>query len=100
MTIVHAFGANTRLESMFAEHLTKAQVQGIKKSIISSIQLGLLYFIAYSANALAFWQGSKQIANAVASNTSGTSVGAVYTVIFILVDGEHSFVCRWFGIWA
>ncbi|KFZ11376.1 hypothetical protein V502_07568 [Pseudogymnoascus sp. VKM F-4520 (FW-2644)] len=88
MTIVHAFGANARLESMFAEHLSKAQVQGIKKSIVSSIQLGLLYFIAYSANALAFWQGSKQIADAVASNTTGTSVGAVYTVIFILVDAS------------
>ncbi|KFY79451.1 hypothetical protein V499_01580 [Pseudogymnoascus sp. VKM F-103] len=88
MTIVHAFGANSRLERMFAEHLSKAQVQGIKKSIVSSIQLGLLYFIAYSANALAFWQGSKQIANAVASKTSGTSVGAVYTVIFILVDAS------------
>lgn len=88
MMIVHAFGANTRLEAIFAEHLSKAQVQGIKKSIIASIQLGSLYFIAYSANALAFWQGSKQIAKAVASQDSGTTVGDVYTVIFILVDGK------------
>lgn len=88
MTIVHAFGANARLESIFEEHLGKAQVQGIKKSVVSSVQLGLLYFIAYSANALAFWQGSKEISDAVAGGGSGTSVGAVYTVIFVLVDGE------------
>lgn len=88
MAIVHAFGANTRLEQMFGEHLSKAQVYGVKKTLWAGVQLGLLYFIAYSANALAFWQGSGFIATAVANKDVGTSVGDVYTVIFILVDGK------------
>jgi hypothetical protein len=46
----------------------------------------LLYFIAYSANALAFWQGSTQIADMVEGN-GGASVGDIYTVILLLVDG-------------
>ncbi len=91
MTIVHAFGANTRLEAMFAEHLGKAQIQGVKKTLWAGCQLGLLYFIAYSANALAFWQGSVLIARSVERNDPGTSVGDVYTVIFILVDGKARF---------
>ena len=88
MTIVHAFGANTKLEKMFGEHLSKAQVFGVKKTLWAGVQLGLLYFIAYSANALAFWQGSTLIAKAVERQDAGTSVGDVYTVIFILVDGK------------
>ena len=90
MSIVHAFGANTRLEKMFGEHLSKAQVQGVKKTLFAGCQLGLLYFIAYSANALAFWQGSVLIARSVERQDPGTSVGDVYTVIFILVDGKST----------
>ena len=33
MSIVHAFGANSRLEKIFAEHLSKAQVEGVKKTL-------------------------------------------------------------------
>jgi ATP-binding cassette subfamily B (MDR/TAP) protein 1 len=88
--VVHAFGAGKRLEGLFAEHLGNAQVEGIKKSVVSAIQLGLLYFIAYSANALAFWQGSRLIGDSVSGGDTGTTVGAVYTVIFVLVDGEFA----------
>lgn len=88
MSIVHAFGANSRLEKIFAEHLSKAQVEGVKKTLWAGCQLGLLYFIAYSANALAFWQGSVLIARSVQNQDPGTSVGDVYTVIFILVDAS------------
>jgi ATP-binding cassette subfamily B (MDR/TAP) protein 1 len=89
VTVVHAFSANSRLESKFARKLIGAESAGIKKAIAIATQAGLLYFIAYSANALAFWQGSKTIADAVASGDTGTTVGTTYTVIFILVDGEQ-----------
>jgi hypothetical protein len=36
---------------------------------------------------LAFWQGSRQIADSV-ENGGSMTVGATYTVIFILVDGK------------
>lgn len=88
MPLVHALGASSRLEAVFGKHLALAEQSGIKKAFVASIQLGCLYFIAYSANALAFWQGSRQIAASVDRNGSDTTVGAVYTVIFLLVDCE------------
>ncbi|ODH51879.1 hypothetical protein GX48_01888 [Paracoccidioides brasiliensis] len=87
-TVVHAFSANAQLESKFAVLLGNAKVAGIKKAIAVASQSGLLFFIAYSANALAFWQGSKTIADSIATGNSGTSVGTTYTVIFILVDAS------------
>ncbi|KAH7135325.1 leptomycin B resistance protein pmd1 [Dendryphion nanum] len=85
--LVHALGANSRLEDKFREHLTGARREGIRKSLAAAIQAGMLYFIAFSANALAYWQGSKKIADAVALGGSNATVGETYTVIFILVDG-------------
>ncbi|KAF7189004.1 ABC transporter 1 [Pseudocercospora fuligena] len=87
-TLVHAFSANARLEEKFVEDLRPSLEAGTYKSIAMSVQAGLLYFIAFSANALAFWQGSRQIANAIESGSSGISVGAVFTVILILVDAS------------
>lgn len=84
--VVHAFRANDRLESRFSEKLTSAKASGTKKAVATSIQSGVLYFVAYSANALAFWQGSRTIAAAVASGDAGSTVGSTYTVIFILID--------------
>lgn len=86
MLVVHAFRANFRLEDQFAADLRIARTQGIFKAVATGIQSGLMYFIAYAANGLAFWQGSKAIAKAVAHNGQGTSVGVIFTVIFILVD--------------
>ncbi|EAU31751.1 hypothetical protein ATEG_07489 [Aspergillus terreus NIH2624] len=87
-TVVHAFGANARLEAKFIEILTPGRIAGIRKGIATAAQAGLLYFIAFSANALAFWQGSAKIANAVESGDGDMTVGATYTVIFILVDAS------------
>lgn len=84
--IVHAFSANSRLEARFTEILGDAKTAGIRKAIAASVQSGLLYFIAYSASALAYWQGSRSIAAAVAGTGPRTTVGTIYTVIFILVD--------------
>jgi ABC-type multidrug transport system fused ATPase/permease subunit len=86
LSLVQAFGANFHLEKVFAGHLALAEQSGVKKAFVASVQLGCLYFIAYSANALAFWQGSRQISASVANSGSATTVGAVYTVIFLLVD--------------
>ncbi|CAG7563541.1 unnamed protein product [Fusarium equiseti] len=83
--VVQAFGAGPRLEAIFAERMKGARKQGINKAFVAAIQAGLLYFIAYSANALAFWQGSTQIADMVEGN-GDASVGDIYTVILLLVD--------------
>ncbi|KAM0310755.1 hypothetical protein ACHAO8_007810 [Botrytis cinerea] len=86
IVVVQAFGGNTRLENKFSAALKASRTEGLKKATAIGIQSGFLYFIAYSANGLAFWQGSKSIADSVRNNTAGVTVGATFTVIFILVE--------------
>jgi ATP-binding cassette, subfamily B (MDR/TAP), member 1 len=87
IAVVQAFSAGPRLEAKFAARMGEAQKQGIKKAISTALQAGSLYFIAYSANALAYWQGSRIITETDLNDPNGTSVGEIYTVIFLLVDG-------------
>ncbi|PCG95508.1 ABC transporter, integral membrane type 1 [Penicillium occitanis (nom. inval.)] len=84
--VVQAFGANRRLEKKFANALKSSEREGLKKATAVGIQSGVLYFIAYSANGLAFWQGSRRIADAVRDGTGGATVGSTFTVIFILIE--------------
>ncbi|KAG5763157.1 hypothetical protein H9Q72_008736 [Fusarium xylarioides] len=86
VAVVQAFGAAPRLEEKFAEHMARSRKYAIVKSSIAAIQTGLLYFIAYSGNALAFWQGSKKIAESVARNDGSTTVGEIYAIVYLLVD--------------
>ncbi|KAL7787100.1 hypothetical protein V8C37DRAFT_405068 [Trichoderma ceciliae] len=85
IAVVQAFGAGPRLEAKFSSHMMTAQKRGIEMAFAAAVQAGTLYFIAYSANALSFWQGSHQIVKTIA-NPNGVSVGEIYTVIFLLVD--------------
>ncbi|KAL2756617.1 hypothetical protein ACRALDRAFT_1080798 [Sodiomyces alcalophilus JCM 7366] len=86
ISVVQAFGAAPRLEAKFASLVSDANRAGIQKAGVAALQAGLLYFIAYSGNALAFWQGSILIADTMEKGGSGTSVGHVYTIILVLVD--------------
>lgn len=87
VVVVQAFGANIRLENKFSKVLKASGDEGIKKAAAVGIQSGVLYFVAYSANGLAFWQGSKRIAEAAGQDSPDTTVGATFTVIFILIEG-------------
>ncbi|KAL5116374.1 hypothetical protein ACEQ8H_005722 [Pleosporales sp. CAS-2024a] len=84
--LVHALGANTRLEEQFRDNLEQARTQGIKKATAAAVQAGLLYFIAFSASALGYWQGSRKVAGALEGD-GNASIGEIYTVVFILLDG-------------
>ena len=88
VALVKAFGANGRLETKFASSAAKARSEGMRKAFVAAVQTGSLFFIAYSANSLAFWQGSRAIAATDGGSGSEVTVGAVYTVIFLLIDGE------------
>lgn len=88
IVVVQAFGANARLEKKFAGALKSSETQGLKKATAVGIQSGVLYFIAYSANGLAFWKGSHRIADSVRDGTAGVTVGATFTVIFVLIEGK------------
>lgn len=84
--VVQAFDAGPRLEVKFAKHMALARKFGIKKALVAGTQAGLLYFIAYSSNALAYWQGSRMIADSLEGKGDAT-FGQIYTVVFLLVDG-------------
>ncbi|KAK4119472.1 mating factor A secretion protein STE6-like protein [Parathielavia appendiculata] len=86
VVVVQAFGANNRLEGKFAEALSASKREGVKKATAVGIQSGVLYFIAYGANGLAFWQGSRRIADAAGQKSGGATVGDTFTVIFILIE--------------
>ncbi len=88
VVVVQALGANVRLENEFSKVLKASGDEGIKKATAVGIQSGVLYFVAYSANGLAFWQGSKRIAEAAGQESPDTTVGATFTVIFILIEGQ------------
>ncbi|KAI1076836.1 leptomycin B resistance protein pmd1 [Whalleya microplaca] len=83
--VVQAFDAGPRLEAKFARHMAFARKFGIKKALVAGTQAGLLYFIAYSSNALAYWQGSRMIADSL-NGKGDTTFGQIYTVVFLLVD--------------
>ncbi|KAJ5606379.1 leptomycin B resistance protein pmd1 [Penicillium lagena] len=86
IVVVQAFGANARLENKFSKALKSSEREGLKKATAVGTQSGFLYFIAYGANGLAFWEGSRRIASSVSGDSAGTTVGATFTVIFILVE--------------
>lgn len=86
ITVVQAFGAAPRLEAKFSKFMAAARRIGKKKSAIAAIQTGMLYFIAYSGNALAFWQGSLLIADSLSQRNSNSTVGEIYAVVYLLVD--------------
>ncbi|ETS79846.1 hypothetical protein PFICI_07375 [Pestalotiopsis fici W106-1] len=86
VAVVHAFGAERPLGQKFTENMTKAKGWGTKKSIYVGAQSGFLYLLAFTANALAFWQGTKAIAASYQQNGEAVSVGDVYTVVLLVVD--------------
>ncbi|CAG8947886.1 unnamed protein product [Penicillium salamii] len=90
IVVVQAFGANNRLEEKFSKALKDSETEGLKKATATGIQAGVLYFIAYGANGLAFWQGSRRIADSVRDGTAGATVGSTFTVIFVLVEGKST----------
>lgn len=97
MPVVLAFSAAAKLEAVFADRLRLARGLGLKRAVASASQLGVMFFIGYAANALAFWQGSHHIAAAAAGpgGDTGSTVGAVYTVILVMLDGTPPFLLRW-----
>lgn len=89
MRLIKVFGAARRIESIYIGHLRSIQGAAVAKFLTASVQMGLLYFIAYCASAVAMWQGGRQIAQSVDTGAgNGITVGNVYTVIFVLVDGQ------------
>ncbi|KAK3998111.1 hypothetical protein QBC44DRAFT_386371 [Cladorrhinum sp. PSN332] len=90
LLVVQAFGAEKKLEEKFDEAgLRKGMREGIKKVGVIGLQSGVLYFVGYGANGLAFWLGAVGIAEGVEVGGEAKSmktVGGTFTVVFILIE--------------
>ncbi|KAF8460845.1 ABC transporter type 1, transmembrane domain-containing protein [Kalaharituber pfeilii] len=91
--VVQAFGVLERLAEEHLRLIRPAVKNGIKKSIYGAAMLGVVYFVAYAANALAFYEGSRIITLEGFDAIEGA--GTVYTVVFLILDA--SFVIGQFG---
>lgn len=87
LSIVQAFGAQMPLGVLYGRHLQKAQRSGILRAIAAGVMLGCLFFVGYSANALAFYSGSRIVIDGLKDGQT-QKVGAVYTVVFLLIDAS------------
>lgn len=88
--VVQAFGMADKLSQEHYRLLKLSAGFAIRKSISAALMLGLVYFTAYSANALAFWEGSR-----LAAESGSSNAGTVYAVVFLIIDA--SFVVGQFG---
>lgn len=89
--VVQAFRLESRLETIFADHLLKAQPAAVRRFIAAAIQLGFLFFVAHTANSVSVWLGSEQIADSVVNDT-GFTFGRVYTCLLVLINGKHTLI--------
>lgn len=79
--VVQAFDVAHTLGDNHARLLRHSTRQAFKKSIVSALTLGLVYFICYCVDALGFVWGSR----------IGASSGTVYAVLFLILDASFVF---------
>jgi ATP-binding cassette subfamily B (MDR/TAP) protein 1 len=78
--VVQAFDFEDSIVQKHLEHLEESAVSGIRKAIVAASILGLMYFVAYAANGLAFYVGSGMAQNGGA--------GTVYAVCLLILDAS------------
>uniref|UniRef100_A0A8H7K695 Uncharacterized protein n=1 Tax=Bionectria ochroleuca TaxID=29856 RepID=A0A8H7K695_BIOOC len=86
ISVVQAFSAAPRLESVFGRHMAQSRKHAMVKAAVAAVQTGMLYFVAYSANALAFWQGSIRIADSLTDENGNSTIGQIYAIVYLLID--------------
>ncbi|KAK7530387.1 leptomycin B resistance protein pmd1 [Phyllosticta citribraziliensis] len=89
--VVQAFGIADTLADDYLRLLRSAVSVGVRKSIAGAVMLGSVYFTAYSANALAFWEGTRL----QEQRGEGGGAGTIYAVVFLILDA--AFVVGQFG---
>ncbi|OAQ98250.1 hypothetical protein LLEC1_00776 [Akanthomyces lecanii] len=88
MKLIKAFRASGRIQRIFESQLVATRRPAVGKLLTAAIQVGLLYFIAFSSNALAISQGGRQVADTIETG-HGVTLGAVYTVMMSLIDASY-----------
>ncbi|KAJ5042322.1 uncharacterized protein L3040_004874 [Drepanopeziza brunnea f. sp. 'multigermtubi'] len=82
--VVQAFDAFDSLTGDHRNHLDVARRAGVKKAVAGAVLLGSIFFIAYAANALAFWQGARLVRDSMGQGSAGT----VFAIVFLIVDAS------------
>lgn len=86
---VQAFEMQRPLAKLFNMHLHLVRRTGLFRALSAATMLGCLFFVAYSANALAFYSGSRMVTERMdGEGGASDTVGSVYTVIFLLLDAS------------
>ena len=90
LPVVQAFQAQAPLGQLFHAHLGLVRRSGMYRALSAATMLGCLFFVAYSANALAFHSGSRMVSDHMRTDgdDASSTVGNVYTVIFLLLDAS------------
>ncbi|KAI9003540.1 ABC transporter [Gaertneriomyces semiglobifer] len=81
--VVQAFNSQERVASLYEKWLTIAEKDGVWKSLAGAFMIGGVFFIAYSANAMAYYVGGKMIVEA-----GSGGAGSIFTVIFLMIDSS------------
>ncbi|KAK5109038.1 hypothetical protein LTR62_007586 [Meristemomyces frigidus] len=82
--VVQAFDMMLDMCSTHSEHLDKKIRASIKQAVLSAVQIGAIYFLAYSVNGLAFYLGSHM----AAADPEGGTAGTVFAVVFLILDSS------------
>lgn len=80
--VVQAFDMNDVICDQYQSYLSDATRKTIIKQFVSACTLGCIYFVAYSANGLAFYVGS------VFSSTDTAQAGTLYAVCLLILDAS------------
>ncbi|CAK3922291.1 related to multidrug resistance [Lecanosticta acicola] len=78
--IVQAFDMIGKLCQQHIGYLDSQTDANVKKAAFAASQSGAIYFIAFAANALAFYVGSRL--------STGGNAGTVYAVVFLILDAS------------
>ncbi|KAJ3032995.1 hypothetical protein HK097_005010, partial [Rhizophlyctis rosea] len=81
--VVQSFLAGPYFAAKHDALLSRAEREGVKKGFAGAMTTGMVYFIAYAANSLAFWYGGKMILEGGLQD-----IGSVFAVIFIVIDSS------------
>lgn len=80
--VLQAFDMMHKICNTHQIHLSESSKVGLRKAVVTALQLGGTFFTAYAANALAFYVGSHMAASGGSQGDSGT----IYAVVFLILD--------------
>jgi ATP-binding cassette, subfamily B (MDR/TAP), member 1 len=82
--VVQSFDMMRAIVESHQQQLHESSRLGFRKALASALELGGAYFIAYAANALAFYVGSRM----AAAGQAGGDAGTIYAVVFLILDAS------------